>query len=96
MYTYQEPYKIGKIEIITAGTTAVDFAPKGRMFMLQNHHASNTVYFKNKTVDGLAATATNGYILYAKETTMPFMSTDTISILASAGSTSVAVIYLLA
>ena len=93
MFTQIEPLAIDKVEIVAAGATAVDVKTNNRKFVLQNQHETNTVHIKEKAVDNVAATTSNGYIVYAKETSIPLVAKK-LSVIASAGNTTVAIVYL--
>lgn len=86
-----EPLCVGEVKIVAATTTAQDVVIGNRSFIIQNAHAENIVYFKEKL--GVVATATNATIL-AAGSTFPFqLVAGTLSIVASANS-NVVITYL--
>ena len=74
------PYSIAEIKQLTTSTTAQDVAVNGRCFIIQNNHASEPLYFKEK--NGVAATTTNSWKLDAGATTFPpsFYLASTLSV----------------
>jgi hypothetical protein len=85
------PLRLGKTVALSIGTTAVDVAVAGGTFIIQNTHATQILYFKEKK--DVAVVATTGYKL-AAGTTSPIFSADTLSILGSGATTTGVLIYL--
>lgn len=90
MYVQIEPLAIGKITIVTAGTTAADVAIACKNVLLQNQHETNIVYVKDKKYG--TVTTTTGLAIYPKESIT--LTAETLSVIASAGSTTLAVVEL--
>lgn len=86
--------KIDRVVTLTAGTTASTVKVNGLACLLQNNSESATVYFKEKSEDGKAATASNGFALGAGKTTEIPMVARELSIVASAASTDVRILIL--
>jgi hypothetical protein len=86
--------KIVKTQKITLGTSAQSVKVNGLAFLLQNLSESATVYFKEKSEDGVNATASNGFAVPAgKMIPQPLVAME-LSIVASAASTDVRVMIL--
>ena len=90
MYTQIEPFGIGKITIVSVGATAEDLAINNKKVVLQNQHASNIIYIKDK-VYGTVTTST-GWAIYPKESIT--LTAETLSVIASGATTPLAVIEL--
>lgn len=84
------PYSIAEIKQLTTSTTAQDVAVNGRCYIIQNNHATEALYFKEK--NGVAATTTNSWKLDAGATTFPILlSGATLSVVAGAAGTGVVI-----
>ena len=87
-------YKIEKVLCLSLGTSAQSVKVAGLCCLVQNNSDSATVYCKEKSDDGVAATASNGYALGpGKETAVPFAARE-LSLVAGAASTDVRVLIL--
>lgn len=84
---------IEKVEKLTAGTTAKTVQVNCRSFLLQNRSDSAVVYFKEKAKDGAAATENNAFALGAGQTTDHVLCAQELSVIASAASTDVRILY---
>lgn len=80
--------KLTEVITVTVTTTAQDVSLNGKRCKIQNTDDTNTVYFKEKSKDGVVATSTNGLAVFAKETTQDTMILETISII-GAGNASI-------
>ncbi len=87
-------FKIDKIVKLTVGTTAVSVAVRGLACLIQNNSESATVYFKEKSEDGKAATSANGFALAAGKTLEVPLTAMELSVVAGAASTDVRVLIL--
>ncbi len=87
-------YKIDRIEKLSLGTTAVSVAVRGLACLIQNNSESAAVYFREKSGDGKAATASNGFALAGGRTLEVPLTAMELSIVASAASTDVRVMIL--
>lgn len=85
-----EPLELDKISIVSAGTTAKDIEVKNRSCVIQNQHDTQILYVSNKEYG--AVTATTGYAIYPKETSLP-LTAETLSIIASGATTTAAIVY---
>lgn len=86
--------KIDRVEAVTAGTTASTVKVNGLACLIQNNSESATVYFKEKSEDGKAATTSNGFALAGGKTLeIPLVARE-LSVVASAASTDVRVMIL--
>lgn len=86
--------KIVKIEKLTLGTSAQSVKVNGLACMVENLSDSASVYFKEKSEDGKAATTSNGWCLGPGKTTeFPLVARD-LSLISSAASTDVRVMIL--
>lgn len=86
--------KIEKIEKLSVGTSASTVKVHGLAFMIQNLSDSATVYFKEKSDDGKAATTSNGFAVGAGKTLeIPLVARE-LSVVSSAASTDVRVMIL--
>jgi len=88
------PYRIMGDKKITAGTDAVDVDVAYRAFIIQNLSSANTVYFREKNDDGAAVTASTGFALTPGATLDTALAAKTLSIIASAESTDVRLLFL--
>ena len=86
--------KIEKIVKLTLGTTAQTVPVNGLCCLVQNLSDSAGVYFKEKRIDGAAATASNGWRLGPGEATAIPLTALELSLVASAASTDVRVMIL--
>lgn len=84
---------IEKVEKLAAGTTARDVEVNRRSFYLANASDSALVYFKERSEDGKACTAANGFILPPKTIFPRPLCAKTLSVLASAADTDVRILY---
>ena len=76
------------------GTTAKDISLGYRAFLLRNTHATNSLHFREKTVDNTAVTSSNGFTLAAGECTPIVLRADKLSVLGSAASTTYQILLL--
>jgi hypothetical protein len=90
MYVQIEPLAIGKITIVTVGTTAADVVIAGKSVLLQNQHETNIVYVKDKKYG--AVTTSTGLAIFPKESIT--ITAETLSVIASGATTSLAVVEL--
>ena len=86
--------KITKVIKETAGTTAKDVAIHGLPFIIQNLTASTNVYIKEKSEDGKAASATNGFCIPGGTTLDQPLVATTLSVISDTASTDVRVMIL--
>lgn len=84
---------IKRAEKLKVGTSAKDLAVNRRDFYLVNTSESATVYFKEKSVDGKACTADNGFALPPKTIFPRPLCAKTLSVIASAADTDLRVLY---
>lgn len=92
MYTQNEPLKIKSIEVLSIGTTETEVLVNHKTFAIQNQHESQILYMRDKADDSIAATSSNAYAIFPKETTMLFTAKK-LSLIASAATTPVIIIY---
>ncbi|WP_041225788.1 MULTISPECIES: hypothetical protein [unclassified Dehalobacter] len=94
MYSYIEPYSIKDIIINSslAGTEAT-VAIKSRKFMLSNTGAQ-PMYFKEKSVDNVAATASNAMLVPANTVFPQVLTAQTLSLISNVTGTSYAIMIL--
>lgn len=84
---------IGTIKKITANTTAQDVNINYQEFFIQNLSADQTVYFKEKDVDGVKCSATNGFALAPGATFEKCLQAKVLSIIAT-GSADVRIMFM--
>lgn len=94
MYVYNEPYSIKEIKGATAIAAVVDNQAIGnRKFMLVNAGAQ-PLYFKEKAVDNVDCTATNGMVVPANTVFPQVLTAQTLSLISNATGTSYAILFL--
>lgn len=86
-----------EIETVSCTTTAQDVTLKGGRYVIQNTDDTNSVYLRSKTTtsfldDEITVTATNGMVIFPKETTTMDWCLNKISVLSSAGTVSLKLI----
>lgn len=93
MYVYVEPYTLKEI-VTKAGLVAVaeDQNVSGRKFFIANTGAE-PLYFKEKSIDGVAATATNAMLVQANTVFPQLLTATTLSLISSAIGTSYAIMF---
>ena len=87
-----EPIKLGVTEAVSVGETAADIEIKGRTFIIQNTHATQILYFKEKR--GTAVTSSTGLKVAAGATFAHILTADTLSIIGSGATTTGIIVYL--
>ena len=87
-------FKLLKVEKLSVGTTAKSVMVSGHAFLIANNSSEASVYFKEKAIDGTAATSSNGFLLPAGKTTDEPIVAEELSVVASAASTDVRVLIL--
>jgi len=76
---------LGAIKAVSVTTAAQDVNTAGRCFLIQNNSATGVyVYFKEKSRDGVAATASNAYRLDGGERMEVPVRATTLSVIGSA------------
>lgn len=86
--------RIDKVVTLTLGTSAQTVKVNGLACLIQNLSDSATVYFKEKSEDGKAATSSNGFAIAAGKTLeLPLVARE-LSVVSSAASTDVRVLIL--
>ena len=84
---------IDSVKTLSIGTNATTEKAACRDFIIQNNSADAVVYFKEKADDDAAATASNGFALAAGKTTEHVFNARELSLIASAASTDVRILY---
>ncbi len=79
---------------VTAGTTAQSVQVHGLACLIQNNSESAKVYFKEKSEDGVAATASNGFAVGPGKTLEVPLVAREVSIVSDTASTAVRVLIL--
>lgn len=86
--------RIDKVVTLTAGTSASTVKVNGLACLIQNNSESATVYFKEKSEDGKAASSSNGFALGPGKTLeIPLVARE-LSVVSDAASTDVRVLIL--
>ena len=85
--------KIESVVALQAGTTAQSVMINGLSCLIQNN-SENAVYFKEKRLDGVAATASNGYRLAPGAGTVLPLTAMELSVAAEADDSDVRVMVL--
>lgn len=85
-------YIIDSVKVLKVGATAVTEKAACRSFIIQNNGEA-AIYFREKTVDGAAASAGNGFVLLPGETARQVLSANELSIIAAAANTDVRILY---
>lgn len=94
MYAYTQPYSIKKIiPIATLVDTAQNIEINARTFIISNTGAQ-PLYFKEKTIDSLNATASNGFLVPANTVLQIILTASTLSIISNATGTSASILIL--
>ena len=87
------PKAIKEIKVVSVGTTATDVAVNSKAFIIANNHATQSLYFKEKAVDGVGCTTSNGFLLPANTVLDKVLTAETLSMIASGASTDVRIMY---
>lgn len=87
-----KPLKVTDVTAFSAGTSAEDTAIGDRLVLIQNTHASQVMYFKEKKGD--AVTTATGYKLVAGATTPYPMKLTTMTHIASGADTTGILVFL--
>ena len=82
---------IGKIVIVSITDAAVAVETKQRTFIIANT-GSTAIYIKEKCIDGVVATAVNGFLIPANTVSQPLVA-ESLSIFGANGSTA-SIMYL--
>lgn len=86
--------RIDKVVTLTLGTSAQTVKVNGLACLIQNNSESATVYFKEKSEDGKAASSSNGFALGPGKTLeIPLVARE-LSVVSDAASTDVRVLIL--
>lgn len=86
--------RIDKVVTLTLGTSAQTVKVNGLACLIQNLSESATVYFKEKSEDGKAASSSNGFALGPGKTLeIPLVARE-LSVVSGAASTDVRVLIL--
>ena len=87
-------YVIDSVKALTVGTAAQTVEVGYRPFILKNNTAENILYFKERAADNKACTAANGFPVAAGVMTDTVLCAKTLSLIASAASTDVRILFL--
>ena len=94
MYMYNEPYSIRDIKTNSALVgTANNEAISDRKFMIANTGAQ-PMYFKEKSIDGVDCTASNGMLISANSVFPTILTAKTLSLISNSTGTSYAIMFL--
>ena len=86
--------KIENVRVLTVGTAAVTEKIGGLAFLMENNSSSATVYFKELRLDGVSASASNGFALGPGAVLPVPVTAEELSVSASAAGTDVRLLIL--
>jgi len=94
MYVYVEPYKIIEVEIVAA-LVAVEqtVSIQSSKFLISNTGAQ-PAYFKEKSIDGVAATVSNAMLIPANTVFPVVLTGSELSFISNATGTTLAILIL--
>ena len=87
-------YKLESVAALTLGASAQTVRVNGLSCLVENNSDTATVYFREKRMDGLAASASDGWALGPGEKTSVPMAALELSLIADAADTDVRVLLL--
>lgn len=94
MYAYTEPYAIKEvIRVSTLVDTAQNIDIKLKKFLISNTGAQ-PMYFKEKYIDSVDATAANGFLIPAGTVFPLLLTAETLSVVSNATGTTAAILIL--
>ena len=94
MYMYNEPYSIQDIRInSTLVGTVSNEVISDRKFMVANT-GTQPMYFKEKLIDGVDCTVSNGMLIPANSVFPTILTAKTLSLISNSTGTSYAIMFL--
>ena len=87
-------HRIDSIQRESVGTTASQIAVDRRNFIIKNCSADATIYIKEYADDKKKATSSNSFPINPGQTLEFVLNAKTLSVVASAASTSIAIMYI--